>query len=87
MSLSPECRDRVRLQDHVMQNAEVRYKCRQYDTHSMECFLVRWMYWWIPIAALLLIGLGIFCSCCAMKSRRNKAYMPAKEKKSLVTGI
>lgn len=88
MSMSPECRDQIRLQDHVMTNSEVRYTCRQYEFNSVQCFLVRWMYWWIPLIALLLIALGILCSCCAIKNRRNKGYVPpSREKKSLVTGI
>ncbi len=92
MKLSPECRERVRLQDHVLTSSEVRFKCRQYEFHSTECFLVRWMYWWIPVVALTLIMLSIFCVCCAMKSRRSKKYQKAREeekkfKTSLVTGI
>lgn len=92
MKMSPECRDRVRLQDHVMTNSEVRFTCRQYEFHTVECFLVRWMYWWIPIVALILIVLGIFFVCCAMKSRRSKSYSKAKQEEqkfrtSLVTGI
>lgn len=94
MRLSPECRDRVRLQDHVLTNAEVRFTCRQYEFYSAECFLVRWMYWWIPVVALILILIGVFCCvvCCAMKSRRSKAYLKTREEEkkyrtSLVTGI
>lgn len=92
MKLSSECRERVRLQDHVMTNGEVRFTCRQYEFHSAECFLVRWMYWWIPIVALLLIALGISLVCCCMKSRRSKKYLKTREEEkkyrtSLVTGI
>jgi len=74
-SLSPECRDQVRLQDHVMTIAKVRHTCRQYEFHNMQCFLVRWMYWWIPCLALILIAFGI-CGCCwAVSCRRNKRYL------------
>lgn len=92
MQLSPECRAAVRIQDHVMTNSEVRYTCRQYEFHTAECFLVRWMYWWIPLVVVLLVILCISLICCAMKSRRNKAYLKARgdEKRvrtSLVNGI
>jgi hypothetical protein len=92
MSLSPECREQVRLQDHVMTRSEVRYTCRQYEFYNVQCFLVRWMYWWIPlIVILILIAFG-FCCCCAIKSRhRNKNYIKpsdhVRQKKSLVADI
>lgn len=92
MRMSPECRDRVRLQEHVLTNAEVRFTCRKYEFHTAECFLVRWMYWWISIVTIVVVVLVFVLICCAMKSRRNKAYSRARqeEKKyrtSLVNGV
>lgn len=90
--MTPACQEQIRLIDQFKTSDEVRSTCRQYDYHNPECFLVRWMYWWIPILALLLIVLGISLVCCMMKSRRSKEYAKTRteEKKfrtSLVTGI
>jgi len=75
MSLSPICRDQVRLQDHVMIKPDVRYVCREYEFYNVQCFLVRWMYWWIPFILLALIILGIFFGCSAVRRRRNKSQL------------
>lgn len=90
MILAPECRNYFNLLQMFLKD-EAHATCRKYEFNSPECFLVRWMYWWIPIVILLLIGLSILFVCCAMKSRRNKSYLRARqdEKKtrtSLVNG-
>lgn len=90
-TMTPQCRGRARLEDEVLSHAGVRYTCRQYDFHSPECFLVRWMYWWIPILAVCLIVMVAILVCCLMRRRRSKEYSKTRqeEKKyrtSLVNG-
>lgn len=75
MHLTPECREQVRLQDHVMIKPEIRYVCREYEYYNVQCFLVRWMYFWIPFLLLVLIGFGIFFGCAAIRKRRNKSQL------------
>lgn len=89
--LSPECRGYTRLAERIMLMDDVRHTCRQYYYEGIECFLVRWMYWWIPIAALILAALVVFLVCCCMRKRRTKAYLKAREddkhfRNSLVNG-
>lgn len=86
-----ECQSQIRFQDKLMVDPQIRATCRQYDIHTVECFLVSWMYWWIPIVSLILIMLILMCICCAMKRSRSRAYLKTREedkrfRTSLVNG-
>ncbi|KAJ6639469.1 hypothetical protein Bhyg_12214, partial [Pseudolycoriella hygida] len=78
--LSPECEDQISLINYVLTTEEARRTCRQYRFHSAECFLIRWMYYWIPVVTVLLLATIILIVCCMMKSRRSKSYEKAKQR-------
>ena len=58
-----------------MMNPIIRYNCREYEFDNVQCFLVRWMYWWIPLLLIGMIVGAVFGGCFCLNRGKNKSQL------------